>query len=308
MHPDSRTDDLWSAFVQDEINLVQDKLWLTLGVKFEKNDYTGYETQPNLRLFWKVADRHSFWASVARAVRTPSRAEDSGQITLANLPIPPAYPKITIDGNQDLKAEELIAYETGYRYFPSQSFSLDLALFYNDYKDIQSFQQLSFASPIFFANGLKGYAYGLELSTGWKPLSWLTTEANYSFIDIHLTETIPSIADSISVTAVAENSVPQHQISVRSGIKLSTHIDFNLWYRYVGTVKVASIQASTNNIKVNNYSTLDANLQWRINEAMTLTLAGQNLLDPYHLEFVGEVITPPVEIGRSIYAKLTWQF
>ncbi|MCK5229802.1 MAG: TonB-dependent receptor, partial [Desulfobulbaceae bacterium] len=76
LDPDSRSDELFSAFVQDKITLMEDCLWLTIGSKFEHNDYTGYEIQPNARLFWAPHTDHKVWASVGRAVRTPSRMED----------------------------------------------------------------------------------------------------------------------------------------------------------------------------------------------------------------------------------------
>src|SRR5262249_6764051 len=55
--PDHRTQQLVSAFLQDEIQLVPDKLKLTLGCKFEENDYTGFEIQPNGRLLWTIDKR-----------------------------------------------------------------------------------------------------------------------------------------------------------------------------------------------------------------------------------------------------------
>jgi iron complex outermembrane receptor protein len=73
--PDSRTDQLFSAFVQDQIELVDDRLWLTLGSKFEHNDYTGFELQPSARLGWTLDARNKLWASISRAVRTPSRGD-----------------------------------------------------------------------------------------------------------------------------------------------------------------------------------------------------------------------------------------
>ena len=44
--PNHRIDNVFSAFVQDEIALIKDELRLTLGSKFEHNDTTGAEVQP----------------------------------------------------------------------------------------------------------------------------------------------------------------------------------------------------------------------------------------------------------------------
>ena len=50
--PESSSSDLFSAFLQDEIELLPDRLRLTLGSKFEQNDFTGFEIQPSARLVW----------------------------------------------------------------------------------------------------------------------------------------------------------------------------------------------------------------------------------------------------------------
>src|SRR5688500_6025473 len=66
----------FSAFAQDEIALVKDRLHLTLGTKIEHNDYTGFEFQPSGRLAWNVTQRQTAWGAVSRAVRTPSRIDN----------------------------------------------------------------------------------------------------------------------------------------------------------------------------------------------------------------------------------------
>ncbi len=88
MDPPTETTELFSAFVQDEITLKEDALWLTTGIKVEHNDYTGTEYQPTLRLLWKPLRHHSFWAAVSRAVRTPSRIERSGSAVTAVMEVP----------------------------------------------------------------------------------------------------------------------------------------------------------------------------------------------------------------------------
>jgi iron complex outermembrane receptor protein len=73
--PGNKTLSLYSAFIQDEITLIEDRLRLTLGSKFEHNEYTGFEVQPSGRLAWTPSTEHTVWAAVSRAVRTPSRID-----------------------------------------------------------------------------------------------------------------------------------------------------------------------------------------------------------------------------------------
>src|SRR5438093_3529420 len=91
--PPERITRIFNTFIQDEITLVKERLRLTLGSKFERNDYTGFEIQPSGRLLWTPHERHSVWASVSRAVRTPSRAEVDSRIVNTNVPpgVPPFF-------------------------------------------------------------------------------------------------------------------------------------------------------------------------------------------------------------------------
>lgn len=41
---------LYSAFLQDEVTLIHNRLKLILGTKYENNDYTGSEIMPNGKL------------------------------------------------------------------------------------------------------------------------------------------------------------------------------------------------------------------------------------------------------------------
>src|SRR6185369_8939144 len=71
--PEQRRLSLYTAFVQDEISLAADRVRVTLGTKLERNDFSGLEVQPNLRLLFAPSSRTSVWAAASRAVSTPSR-------------------------------------------------------------------------------------------------------------------------------------------------------------------------------------------------------------------------------------------
>lgn len=111
--PRDRSTDFYSAFVQDEIEAADQKLWLTFGSKFEHNVYTGLEIQPTVRLLWTPAVRQSWWAAITRAVRTPSRLEADVQVTqfATFLGTVPAFVRLT--GTPDFRSERLVGYEAG---------------------------------------------------------------------------------------------------------------------------------------------------------------------------------------------------
>jgi iron complex outermembrane receptor protein len=121
--PSSRTRRTTSAFVQDTITLEEDRWFLMIGSKFEDNDTTGFEYQPNIRLWHTPDDRNTFWVSWSRPVRTPSRSnEDVFLINayvdtglLAGGAASGTIIPLILTGNPDVQAEKLQAYELGYR-------------------------------------------------------------------------------------------------------------------------------------------------------------------------------------------------
>jgi len=93
--PHHQSDNIYSAFAQDEIAIVRDKLSATIGSKFEHNIYTGWENQPGARLLWTPSTHQTVWAAVTRAVRSPSRLdEDVQQTQLFSPATPPIYLRI----------------------------------------------------------------------------------------------------------------------------------------------------------------------------------------------------------------------
>jgi CheY-like chemotaxis protein len=54
LNPANLDTQLFNSFVQDEIALVSDKLFLTVGTKLEHNYYTGFSLLPTVRLAWTL--------------------------------------------------------------------------------------------------------------------------------------------------------------------------------------------------------------------------------------------------------------
>ncbi len=306
--PDHETRNLYSLFVQDEITLLPDSLHLTLGSKFEHNDYTGLEVQPNARLMWLPDANSSLWGSISRAVRTPSRVEYGSRTVAVIAPIPPTFTPVVINslGTDDFQSEDLTAYEIGYRIQPRENFSLDLALFYNDYDDLQIFEKTVPVNPlsdVVFTNNLTANSYGLELAMDWRPLEWWRLQSNYGFLDIYTTSKSDGIAKDGA--DLSENSSPTHQLSLRSMMDLGNNLSLDLWIYYVGELKKTSFSIDR---PVSDYTSWNVRLAWRPVDKLELSVVGQNLLEDHHLEFVGENFIPVAEVERSVHAQVRWDF
>jgi len=307
--PSHRTDNLYSGFIQDEIALVGDQLRLTLGVKWEHNDFTGNEIQPSGRLLWKVNAHHTMWAAVSRAVRTPSEFEESGRITVAVDPTSPPFPRLyTLNGNDHFDSEELIAYEAGYRWLPRDDFSLDLALYYNDYDRLLTADPLSRQTfnELFLQNKLFGSTYGVELAVDWRPIQQVQCKLAYTYIGFDLKLDSDNIHSDLA--DIVEEISPRHQVSLLTTYTLTRGLQLNLWGRYVGELKSSKNILARGTVHADEYLEMDVNLSWQAMDNLELMLAGRNLLNSSHLEYVSEFSTPPIEVGRGFYGKLTYHF
>jgi iron complex outermembrane recepter protein len=299
------TQNIFSGFVQDDITLPA-SVWLTLGSKFESNTYTGLEAQPSARLRWKPHAAHSFWAAISRAIRTPSRYEDEVRINVLALPTPAGVPALlTLFGDQQLISEKLLAYELGYRNQPASSVSLDIALFYNSYKDIIGFQagepflELTPAPPHLvipnlFANNLSARTKGIELAATYKPRSGWKFSAGYSWLQIRQT------SPPGSASLMLPGDVPRHQFDIRSYCSLPLGLEFDNAFFYTSSLTGQRIPA---------YARWDSRLGWRSTEHLEFSLALQNLLDPHHPEFVQLYdVEGPAQVGRRVQGGITWHF
>jgi len=298
LEPDSRSLNLFSGFVQDEITLVEKTLRLTLGSKLEHNDFTGWEVQPGARLLWTPATNQSVWASVTRAVRTPSRAEDDVRVSAV---VAPGAAAVLL-GDRNVDSEKLIAYEVGYRIQPKSNLSFDTALFYNHYTDLRTLDLISLPPAGFVAaqqvhNRMHGDTYGVELAADWQPQNWWRWRGSYTFFEMQLYRDRGSNnPDDIN----PEHQSPRHQFSVRSSMDLPWNLEFDLGLRYVDALSALSVPS---------YFSLDARLAWQPVRNFEIALIGQNLLNSAHAEFKPTTIrTLPVEVERSVFGKVTWKF
>ena len=303
LRPDSRTLNLYSGFVQDEITIVPERFRLTIGSKFEHNDFTGFEIQPSARVLWTPGHSQTFWASISRAVRTPSRAESD--IILNPAGVPPGL--ISIFGNPDMESEELLAYEFGYRIQPVNQLKFDLTAFYNDYNDLRTLEPIRPGpiSPSIVGNKLFGESYGTEISATAQVTSRWRLQGSYSYLDVRLHR--ESGSHDISTEITTERSSPHHQFFIRSLVDLGWNVQFDSTLRYVDVLP--AVNSVPIRPKIPSYITLDVRLAWLPRKNLEIAIVGQNLLDDRHPEFAPTFIgTQQTEVERSIYGTVVWRF
>ncbi len=308
--PALRRDQLFSAFIQDDLCLVPQTLRLTLGSKFEHDDYTGFNFQPNLRLLWLPRERLTAWAAVSRAVRTPSQMSYEVKAELAIPTVEnPFYPipmHVRLLGNKKIEPETVTAWELGARGEWVGGWSWDITGFYNVYDKLivrTEMPLVDFNQPwlVLLSNNLnemEGETYGAEMALDWRRDKWRASLA-YTWLkmQMRLYPGTRSASDDI------ESETAPHRVSLRVGTDLNPRWSLDAWLRYarhMGSSAIGIVPAHTE---------FDLRLAWHPAKDVEIALTGQNLFDPAHQEYNPDTFNKLVNaIPRGAYLQVRWAF
>jgi iron complex outermembrane receptor protein len=338
-NPARRATDLKTAFAQYELALAPERLWLTLGSRFESSFFSEFEAQPAAMLTWQIARNHSAWGSAARAVSTPSQYHRDLTALVDVIPDPssllgsiggapgmfgggmpfdlskiPLY--LSIEATPDTASQAVIAYEAGYRALLFRSVNLDLAAFVNDYRSLLTLEPrspaVSLAPPqphialaMQWGNNIYGRTRGLEAAIQWQPAARWRLHFSGSLLDQHL-RLRPESRDFSFQRGAARN--PKHQVHTRSYFDLTRTVEIDAAWYYTGKLGPGISRSDPGKI-VPSYHRLDVRLGWRPRPWIEASLVGQNLTSARHLEFSSEDPSMfPAEIRRSAYVGILWRF
>lgn len=306
--PQTDTTHLVSLFVQNEQQLVPDRLKLTLGTKLEHTDYTGFEVQPTARLVWTPHPDHSVWAAVSRAVRAPSRSErdfTSLQRVVAAPGRPPVA--VTVNGDDDLQSEDVLAYELGYRVRPDPALSIDIATFYNVYRELRGLKAgtpvrhltpVPYTElPLYATNSQSGRTWGAELAAEWDVMPGWRLKGSYSLLRKDLTGSPTGTAGD---GATMDDGDPEHQVVLRSSHDLPYDLTLDLTVRAVDRLAESGVAG---------YVDADLRLGWKPGNGWEFALVGQNLVHADRPEAAANLLEPaPSRVQRGVYVELTRRF
>ncbi|MBN1590932.1 MAG: TonB-dependent receptor [Pirellulales bacterium] len=298
--PEQITYNVFSGFIQDEIELAEDRWYLTVGTKLERNNFSGFEVQPSIRLLWTPDERHSVWGAISRAVSSPALYEETGTLNFgpSNVPVWPTF--VRLNGTSDFKSEKLLAYEIGYRAQVTDRFSWDIATYYNVYSDLHGYD----LSPPFvedtyvvleadWNNNVGGQGYGVELSASWNLTDNWRLWGFYNYQHLHWDVT-PEEAMLYS-----DGVIPLNQVRLQSSWNLPNACEFDAVLRYVDNLV---------GLDVPSYLTMDLRLGWKPSENIEFAIVGQNLFDPHFPEFYAEPYgLGATEVRRTVFGQMTWR-
>jgi iron complex outermembrane recepter protein len=283
--PRQRASHRLNVFAQDEITIARG-VFLTIGSKFERNEFTGFEIQPTVRARWSATSQ-SVWGAVSRSVRVPTRFDTDLRIRIPNTP------NLLLTGSEDFESEAVVSYEAGYRRLFHERLSIDLAAYVNRYDELRS-QEFAPGRPITLANMMNALARGFETTASLQVLPRWQLHASHAY---HWKEFTFDPGSTDPTKGAAEANDPRNIFKLRSYVTATNRIEIDAFYRYVGELPQPAVGA---------YHEFDARFGYRVSPGWDLSLIGSNLLHDQHLEFRGG--TAPETYERSVTVRSVWRF
>ena len=282
--PARRTLNLANVFAQDAIDL-GGNVRLTAGIKLEDDPYSGWTTLPDLRLSWAITQEMLVWASGSRAIRSPTPFDVDVVEKVGSV--------VFLQGNPQFRAEEVMAYELGYRVQPNPSLSITVAGFYNVYDDLRTIEldATSGFLPLRWDNRMRGDTYGVEAWANVQIAPWWRVSPGVR--TLHKRLRFDSDASRLLGLGQAGND-PTNQASLRSTMDFAARGTFDLQFRHTDELPAPDTRG---------YYELAARVGWRISDEVEIGVSGSDLLHRRHVEYAA----PAGEyIGRSVLAEIRW--
>ena len=299
-----------SAFVEDEISVIPQRLNLTIGTKLNYDYYTGLALMPTVRLAWMPDSHNTAWVGVSRSLRTPAALDTISRLNLAGFTGPGGEPAVAaLIGNPNIESENEISVDAGHRASLTDRLSVDIAVYFNHYDDQETAEPAApytentplpahTVFPLVFENLMHGDGVGFEAFATWNAFTRWTLSPGYAFENIRMK--LEAGSQDVDSVQEAEGASPVNSAQLRSNVSLPHHLTWNLSTYFVGRLRDPAIPA---------YTRVDTGMIWNFGEHLSFSMFGQNLLQSQHEEFVdstGSIRTTLMKRGG--YLKVTWTF
>lgn len=273
-----------------------DKLWLTIGAKYEYNNDSTGSWQPSGRVIFKLTPTQSIWGAVSRSYRMPYSADTEERIIPG--PLPQTIAHFTGTPVDD---EKITAFEIGHRNQVDKAFSYDLAVYYNILKNLNYKFITGFTPPNLFeaVNDYRTEAksYGGEIALNWDITNHWALRGSYTYFLTDLDVPDPETWQN------PPNRGERHLVQLHSNLDLmeTLHFDTHLYWNNAASLGIREIP---------KYCRLDIRLAWNPVKTMEIALIGEHLLDNRHIELINseQIIGHETEIPRRAFLNFKWEF
>ena len=321
-----------AGFIEDEWQILDEKLFLTLGSRLTHNEFFGNHLSPRAYLVYNATDTLSLKGGVATGYKTPNVNQISPEVGTIQ-----GGWRIVDFGNKDLKPEKSTTYEVGAYYDNGADFRGSVTLFRNEFKDkildtdgskrvngIPAFGTCTNAPHVTcpgwgtYFNIEGATVWGVELSGDYDILSNLHFSSNYTYNKSKIKTGNPTIntpngpmkfsqtglnrLDGKSLTATPEHTL--HATLTYKPIK-SVKTFFGANYES----KLTSVNfGAGNSVRENTKDllTFDTGVSWDANKHLTLSLNAYNIFDKvrYDEALVGDTYYFYPQEGRRFWFKV----
>lgn len=307
--PPKATTTIANLFAQDTWTLQPDRLDATLGLKLEENSRAGFEVQPHGRLRWRTDSGTVAWLAVGRAVRNPTRFEtDIRYDALVRPPgaLGPGTPVSVVrwSGTDDIRPEELWAYETGWRRTRAR-WSAEVVGFVHDYRRLSDVVPVGTPVPVQdelgpllvvpyrYSDTLRGHSYGVESAARCEFSPAVAARVAYTFTRVVQSTRAPGVNE-----VFFERTTPRQVAFVR--VETQPFADWEC------DVAVRSVTRSRW-VQTPGYVAVDMRVAWKPRSDWRLEALAENLTDPDRTEFLGGADARSAAVPRTVHLRVTWE-
>lgn len=328
-----------ALFAEDEWELIDDKLNLTVGARLTDNDFFGKHLSPRSYLVFNHNDRWTFKGGIGTGYKSPKIAQiDSTTGSQRG----GGSEQFVIQGNPDLKPEKSINYELSGLYTNNHNLSAGLTLFHNDFSN-----KILNTSPYFFDSGsgerisaycdsgavgsrhCPGWATwlnangakirGIELDGRWDLSDTITLKGNYTFTDSkidagNITINTPAGPRDFGDTLAKFDGnslvgIPKHNASMTLDYRPTDALSGFFTTNYEGQITRVSFENNTVDSSNKDLITMDAGLSYQFNRNFTFNFVVDNITDAKRFRINEDTGAYRFsERGRSYYASVTAKF
>ena len=294
-----------AGFIEDEWQILDEKLFLTLGSRLTHNEFFGNHLSPRAYLVYNATDTLSLKGGVATGYKTPNVNQISPEVGTIQ-----GGWRIVDFGNKDLKPEKSTTYEVGAYYDNQADFRGSVTLFRNEFKDkildtdgskrvngIPAFGTCTNAPKVTcpgwgtYFNIEGATVWGVELSGDYDILSNLNLSSNYTYNKSKIKTGNPTINTprgpmKFSETNLARldgkslTATPEHTLHATLTYKPIKSVKTFFGANYESKLTSVNFGAG-NRVRENTKDllTFDTGVSWDANKHLTLSLNAYNIFD-----------------------------
>jgi outer membrane receptor for ferrienterochelin and colicins len=245
-----------SFFIQDEMDFFP--VQIVLGTRVDQHELWGDEVNPNLSLSYQFNERGRIRGTVGKAFQAPSLSKVYADNWKMGNSI--------VHSNPDLKPEESVGYQLGLDYRCSERISLTTTLFRNEVDDLISYwtQTVGGKKHMYWYNIGKARTSGAEFGLEALLSEKLKGTLGYTYLQTENVETGQELVER-----------PRDLITA----KLDWGAPYGFQVQLTGIYTGERYGDAANTETLDAYTTVNLNMEKRLNDKYTVYMKGENLLN-----------------------------